>query len=78
MTISNILDLKGHMNAKLIPKSEIQSYMNYLSLEPVLFEKLHNIKLAQSVFRVTMFNSMKAALSILLHYMHDFHENLKT
>ena len=54
--------------------------MNYSSMEPVLFEKLHNIKLSQSVFTVTtffQFDSMKAALSILLHYAHDFNENLK-
>ena len=80
MNISNHLDLNGHIKAKLIPKSKNQSFMNYSSLEPVLFEKLHNIKLSQSVIRVTMFfqfDSIKAALSILLHYTHDFDENMK-
>ena len=43
MNISNILDLYGHINAKPIPKSENQPGMNYSSLDPVLFEKLHNI-----------------------------------
>ena len=60
---------------------ENQSCMNYSALEPVLFEKLHNIKLSHSVFRVItffQFKSTKAALEILLHYTHDFDENLKT
>ena len=54
--------------------------MNYSALEPVQVEKLHNIKLSHSVFRVTsflQFKSTKAALEILLQYMHDFNENLK-
>ena len=37
--------------------------------------------MSQSVFQVTtflQFDSTKAALSILLHYAHDFDENLKT
>ena len=58
-----------------------QSHMNYSSLEQVLFEKLNNINLSWPAFRVTMFfqfNSIKAVLSILLHYMHDYDENLKT
>ena len=81
MNISNVFNLNGHINTKPIAKSEDQSHLNYSSLEPVLFEKLHNIELFQPVFRVTMFfqlNSMKAALSILLHYVYDFDENLKT
>ena len=64
-----------------MPKSENQSHINYSSLEPVLFGKFHNIKLSQSVFRVTtffQFDSMTAALSILLHYTHDFDKNRKT
>ena len=44
MNISNILDLNGHITATPMPKSKKQSHVNYLSLEPVLFEKLHNIK----------------------------------
>ena len=81
MNISNILDLNGHIKAKLMPKSKNQSIMNYSSLQPVLFEKFYNIKLSQSVFRVTtffQFNLMRAALGILLHYVHDFDKNLKT
>ena len=81
MNISEILDLNGHIKAKPMPKSENQSCMNYSSLEPVLFEKVHNIKLSQSVFKVTVFfrcSSTKAALNILLNYMHDFNQNLKT
>ena len=55
--------------------------MNYLSLEPVLFEKLHNIKLSCSVFRVTtlfQFDSTKSTLNTLLEYTQDLDENLKT
>ena len=81
MNTINILDLKGHINAKPIPKSKTQSCMNYSSLESVLFEKLHSIKLSQPVLIVTtffQFNPMKAALSIILHYMHDFDKHLKT
>ena len=80
MNISELLDLNGHIKAKLMSKPKNQSHMNYSALEPVLFEKLHNIKLSQSVFRVTtffQFESTKAALEILLHYMHDFDKNLK-
>ena len=44
--ISELLDLNGHIKAKLTSKSENQSYMNYSALEPELFEKLHNIKLS--------------------------------
>ena len=54
--------------------------MNYLSMEPVLFEKLHNIKLSTSVFRVTtffQFDSTKSSLNILLNYTQDLEENLK-
>ena len=81
MNISNLLDLNGHIKAKQMSKSQSQSHMNYSSLEPVLFEKLNNIKLSRLIFRVTtffQFNSTKAALSILFHYAHDFNENLKT
>ena len=60
---------------------ENKSHMNNSAMEPVLFENPHNIRLSQSVFRVTtffQFNSMKAVLCILLDYAHDFDENLKT
>ena len=55
--------------------------MKNYALEPVLFDKLHNINLLHLVFRVTtffQFESTKAALDILLQYMHDFKVNLKT
>ena len=80
MNISELLDLNGHNKANQMSKSENQSCMNYSSLEPVLFEKLQNIKLSRSVFRVTtlfQFDSTKDALSFLLQYAHDFDENLK-
>ena len=55
--------------------------MNYSSMEPVLFEKLHNIKLSHSVFRVTtflQFDSTKNALNALLTYTQELDPNLKT
>ena len=56
--------------------------MNYSSMIPVLFEKLHNIKsVTCSVFRVTtffQFDSTKYALNTLLEYAQDLDENLKT
>ena len=55
--------------------------MNYSSMEPVLFEKLHNIKLSYSVFRFTtlfQFDSTKFVLNILLEYTQDLDEDLKT
>ena len=55
--------------------------MNYCTLEPGLFEKLHNIKLSHSLFRVTtffQFKSTKAEIEMLLQYVHNFDENLKT
>ena len=80
MDLSNILNVNEHINTKSVPIPKKKYHVNYLAIEPVLFEKLHNIKLSQSVFRVTsffQFDSMKAALSILLQYTHDFDENLK-
>ena len=50
---------------------------NMSSLEPVLFKKLHNIKLSHSAFRVNTFfefASTKTALQILLQYVHDFRQ----
>ena len=67
------------MKSTPIPKNKYQ--VNYSAMEPVLFEKFHNIKLSKSVFRITTFfkiNSMKVAPSILLQYTHNFDENLKT
>ena len=54
---------------------------NYSAMEPVLFEKLHNITLSHSVLRVStffQFDSTKVALSILLQYLHAFDKNLQT
>ena len=69
MNITEHLDCNGHNKAKPMSKTENQSHMNYSALEPVLLQKLHNIKLSQSVFRVTIFfqfKSTKAAIEILL------------
>ena len=55
--------------------------MNFSSMEPVLFEKLHNINLSHSIFRVTtfsQFDSIKSVLNILLKYAQDSDKNLKT
>ena len=81
INISNTLNINGHITIKLIPKHVNQVHMNYLSMEPVLFKKMHNIKLSPLVFRVTMFcrfNSTNSSLNILPQYAHDFDENLKT
>ena len=80
MNVSQLLDLNGHIKTKLMSKPKNPSHMNFSVLEPVLFEKLHNIKLSNSVFTVTtffQFKSTKAALDILLQYMHNFNKNLK-
>ena len=72
MNISELPDLNGHINMKLMSKPEGPTHMNNYALEPVLFEKLHNIKLLHSVFRVTtffQFASTKPALQILLQYI---------
>ena len=55
--------------------------MNFSSMEPVLFEKLHNIKLLCSIFRVTtffQFDSTQNTLNNSLEYAQDFDTNLKT
>ena len=49
--INNTLNINHHIIKKPTPKFP----MNYSSMEPVLFEKLHNIKLSHSIFRVTIF-----------------------
>ena len=81
MNLSNILNVNDHIRIKSIPIPENKSHINYSAMEQVLFEKLHDIKLLHSVFRVTTFSqsdSTKPALSILLQYAHNFNENLKT
>ena len=63
----------------LMFKPEGPTHMNNSTLEPVLFEKLHCIKLSHSMFRVTtffQFASTKTALQVLPQYAHDFEENL--
>ena len=79
MNIMELLDLNGHIKMNSMSKPEGPTYMNNSGLEPVLFEKQHNIKLSHSVFTVTtffQFKSTKAALGILLQYTHNFKENL--
>ena len=77
MNVSELLDLNGHIKTK----PESPSCMTNSALEPILSEKLHNIRLSCSVFRVItffQFKSTKAALEILLQYVHDFEKKLKT
>ena len=65
MNLSNILNVNDHLKLK-IPTPENKSHINYSAMEPVLFEKLHNIKLSHSVFRVTtffQFDSTKVCLA---------------
>ena len=81
MNLSNILSVNDHISTQSIPIPENKSRINYSAVEPVLFQKLHNIKLSWSVLRVTtffQFDSSKVALSILLQYAYDFNENLQT
>ena len=80
MNLSNILNVNDHSRLN-IPIPENKSQINYSAMEPVLFEKSHNIKLSQSVFRITtffQFDSTQVALNILLQYTHNFNENLET
>ena len=81
MSLGNILIVNDHISIKSIPTPQNKSCINYSAMELVLPEKLHNIKLLHSVFKVTkffQFNSTEVALNILLQYGHDFHENLET
>ena len=81
MNLSNILNVNDHISIKSIPIPKNKSQINYSAMEPVLFEKLHDIKLSCSAFRVTtffQFDSTKVALSIHLQYAHNFNENLET
>ena len=80
MNVSECLDLISHINTKPMSKPQNQSCLSYYALEPVLFEKLHNIKLSHLLFRVTnsfQLDSTKAAVEIVLKYAHDFDENMK-
>ena len=79
MNISELLDLNDHIKMNPMYKCEGFTHMNISALEPVLYEKLHNIKLSCSVLRVAtffQFESTKTALENLLQYMHCFEDNL--
>ena len=78
--IGNTLNINTHITNKPITIKD-QTHMNYLLMEKVLFEKLHNIKLLRSVFRVTtfcQFDSTKSTLNTLLKYAKELDENMKT
>ena len=83
MTSSTLLkshNINGCITSKLIVKYIDYIHMNSLSIEPVLFEKLYNIKLSHLVFRVTTFfqiDSTKFAPRFLLQCTHDLDKNLK-
>ena len=49
MNISNILNVNGHIDTKLIPEPKNKSHVNYSSIEPVQFKILCNIKLSRSI-----------------------------
>ena len=81
MNLSNILNVNDIISTKSIPIPGNKSHINYSAMEAVLFEKLHNIKLSHSLFRITtffQFDSSKITLSILLQNGHDFDKYLKT
>ena len=79
MIVTELLHLNGHIKMNPMFEPKCPMHMNNSALEPVLFEKVHNIKLSHSVFRVAtffQFTSTKTALHILLQYTHDFKDNL--
>ena len=79
MNVTEPLDLNGHINTNLMFKPKGSTCMYNFALEPVLFEKLHDIMLSHSVFRVTIFfqfTSTETALKFFLQYRHDFKDNL--
>ena len=77
--VDDCLYLNGYINTKLMFKPKSHTHENTTLLEPILFEKLNNIKLLYSVFRIpTFFTSTKTALQILLQYTHEFKDNLTT
>ena len=78
---NNIINNNGSITNHIIQKPLPEFHMNYSSVETVLFEKLHNIKLSHSVFRVITFfqlESTKNALDTLLTYNQEVDANLKT
>ena len=69
--------INGH-NTNVPP---LTFHMNYSSMELVLFEKLPNIKLFRSIFRVTtffQFGSTKCSLNISLQYAQDWEGDIQT
>ena len=79
MNISELLDLDGHIEAKMMPKSENQSHLNYSLLEPVLFEKKYTkLNYLDPYLELLLLpiGLTKTALSIFLHYAQNFAENL--
>ena len=75
--INNNGSVSSHIIQNPLPKF----HMNYSSMEPVLFEKLHKIKLSCLVFKVTtlfQFDSTKNTLDTLLTYTQELDANLKT
>ena len=80
MNLSNFLNVNDHIKLNT-PTPKTKSCINYSAMEPVLYEKLHDIKLSCSVFRVTtffQFDLTNVALSILLQYAHNLNENMET
>ena len=73
--ISNSICINGHITNKLAPAFHI----NYLSMEPVLFEKLYYIKLSRSVLELSSFSNLtRSSLNTLLEYAKDLDDNIKT
>ena len=80
MNVTEPLDINGHISINPMFKPKGPMYMNNSALEPVLFEKLHDIKLSHSVLRVTtsfQFTTTKMSLQTLLQYVHDFKDSLR-
>ena len=78
--INNVSD-SIHINGYITNAPPMTFHINCSLMELVLFEKLPNIKLSRSVFRVTIFfqfDSTKSSLNILLQYAQDLEENIQT
>ena len=79
--INNNINSNHSINSHIIQKLTPKFHVNYLSMEHMLFEKLHNIKLSCAVFRVTtffQFDSTKNTLNTLLTSAQELDANLKT
>ena len=78
--ITQVQNLKPSSNNDIISNDSIHSHimqkpppkfnMSYSSMEPVLFEKLHNITLSHSVFRITTFSSLTQLNKHYIPYSH--------